>query len=116
MVTFSEFDVVYTNKRLFKDSKLLENLENFIDVFEEYPALENILSEKGTVNSHMTRFGRNTLFDFVDSVLAPDPNYLFCDDLGNEFADFISVYNQKSVCFYHAKYASSQFSASDSKL
>ncbi|WP_042168103.1 hypothetical protein [Paenibacillus gorillae] len=113
IVTFSEFDVVYTNKRLFKDNKLLANLETFIDVFEEYPALESTLSEKGNVESHMTRFERNTLFDFVDSVLALNSDYLFCDDFGNEFADFISIKNQNSVCFYHAKHASSQFSASD---
>lgn len=113
IVTFSEFDVVYTNKRLFKDNKLLANLDTFINVLEEYPALGSILSEKGTVEANMSRFESNTLFDFVDSVLALDSDYLFCDDLGNEFADFISIYNQRSVCFYHAKYASSQFSASD---
>lgn len=113
IVTFSEFDIVYTNKKLFKDSKLLANLESFIDVFEEYSSLEGILSEKGSIASHMTRFESNTLFDFVDSVLAVNADYLFCDDLGNEFADFISIDNQKNVSFYHAKHASSQFSASD---
>ena len=116
IVTFSEFDIVYTNKRLFKDNKLLANLENFINVFEEYPVLENILSEKGNVTSRMTKFDKNTLFNFVDSTLVKDPDYLFCDDLGNEFADFISVYKQKSICFYHAKYSSSQFSASDFQI
>ncbi|WP_281883349.1 hypothetical protein [Paenibacillus sp. YYML68] len=113
IVTFSEFDIVYTNKRLFQDSKLLANLDSFMDVLEEQQELTTIHSEKGKIEPHMTSFEGDTLFSFIDSVLAIDPEYLFCDDLGNEFADFISIYNQNSICYYHAKYATSQFSASD---
>lgn len=51
--------------------------------------------------------------NFIDTILASDADYLFCDDFGNEFADFISIKNSKSICYYHAKYATSQLSASN---
>jgi hypothetical protein len=116
IVTFSEIDIVYTNKRLFKDNKLLANLDSFMDVLEEHPGLVNIRSEKGNTSPQITVFEDSSLFNFIDTILASDTDYLFCDDFGNEFADFISIKNSKSICYFHAKYATSQRSASDFQI
>lgn len=113
IVTFSNIDIVYSNKKIFKDSKLLGNLDFFLEVLEPYDALNSVTSEKGVNTSTSTSFDPNSLFHFIETHLASDADYLFCDDLGNEFADFISVRDLKSVCYYHAKYDTSQLSASD---
>lgn len=113
IVTFSDIDYVYTNKKLFKDSQLLRNLNTFLNVLEPYDSLKSITSEKGNYESSSTNFDPNSLFFFIENTLASDVDYLFCDDLGNEFADFISIKNLKSICFYHAKFGESNLSASD---
>ncbi|MCG3087340.1 hypothetical protein [Sporosarcina cyprini] len=113
IVTFSDIEYVYTNKKLFRDTKLLGSLDIFLNVLEPYDSLNSITSEKGNYTSTSTSFDSNSLFFFIENTLATDVDYLFCDDLGNEFADFISIKNLESICFYHAKNGSSQLSASD---
>ena len=113
IVTFSEINYVYANKKLFKDAQLLGNLDTLLDVLEPYDSLSTINSEKGNYTPTSTEFDRNSLFSFIENTLATNVDYLFCDDLGNEFADFISIRNSKSVCYYHAKNGNSNLSASD---
>lgn len=113
IVTFSEINYVYANKKLFKDTQLLGNLDTLLDVLEPYDSLSTVNSEKGNNASTSTEFDRNSLFFFIENTLATNVDYLFCDDFGNEFADFISIKNSKSVCYYHAKNGSSSLSASD---
>jgi hypothetical protein len=116
IITFTEIDMVYSNKKLFQDSKLLGNLDFFLDVLDPHPELLTITSEKGSNNPSSTQFDINSLFYFIENKLVKNIDYLFCDDLGNEWADFISVTNLKSFCYYHAKFASSQLSASDFQI
>lgn len=113
IVTFSEIDYVYTNKKLFKDTKLLGNLDSFLNVLEPFESLSSITSEKGNYTQTSTNFDSNSLFFFIENTLASNVDYLFCDDLGNEFADFISIKNLDSICYYHAKNGKSFLSASD---
>ncbi|OCA85260.1 hypothetical protein [Pseudobacillus wudalianchiensis] len=117
IVAFSEVEYVYSNKKLFKDSKLLENLDSFLEVLVPYDSLKKITSEKG--NNYPTSsvsFDKQSLFFFIENTLALDVDYLFCDDLGNEFADFISIKNLQKICYYHAKYGESTLSASDFQI
>lgn len=114
IVTFAEIDYVYSNRKLFKDTKLLGNLDSFLNVLEPYESLKLITSEKGkNYTSNSNNFDQESLFFFIENTLASNVDYLFCDDLGNEFADFISIKNNKSICYYHAKSGSSSLSASD---
>ncbi|UCZ53465.1 hypothetical protein LGQ02_01295 [Bacillus shivajii] len=113
IITFSQIEHVYSHKKLFKDSKLLGNLEAFLDVLEPYEALSTITSEKGNNSPDSSSFNSNSLFFFIENTLASNVDYLFCDDLGNEFADFISINDSKNICYYHAKSGNSRLSASD---
>lgn len=113
IVTFTTADTVYTKKKIFKDHKLLNNINSFVSIFETHNELENINSEKGkNYSKNSSEFLKDSLFYFVENKLAYDHQYLFCDDLGNEFADFISI-NSNNIYYYHAKYANSNLSASD---
>lgn len=112
IITFNKFDFVYSNKKLFKDSRLLGNIGNFLDVLEPFEELKSISTEKGTFSTTSSTFTSESLFYFVENTLATSVDYLFCDDLGNEFADFISI-KDKKITFYHAKDGNSKLSASD---
>ena len=93
--------------------KLLGNLDYFLNILEPYESLSSITSEKGDYTQTSTSFDSNSLFFFIEDTLASSVDYLFCDDLGNEFADFISIKNLDSICYYHAKNGNSFLSASD---
>ncbi|MFC3039452.1 hypothetical protein ACFOGI_04250 [Virgibacillus xinjiangensis] len=116
IVTFSDMEIVYSNKKLFKDNKLLQNLDSFLEVLVPYDELTSITAEKGNTSKTSSKFEENTLFDFIESNIAYDIDYLICDDLGNEFADFISILDSKKISYYHAKHGNSQLSASDFQI
>ncbi|RNA68810.1 hypothetical protein [Alteribacter keqinensis] len=112
LVLFDDINIVYWANTLFKDNALLSNIENFLDVFLEFPELKDITSEKGpTDNTTLKAFERNSLFNFIELKLANNSNFIFCDDLGDEWADYISLDDNK-ICFYHAKYHEPSLSAS----
>lgn len=65
----------------------------FLGVLEPYASLNLIISEKGNYTPTSTNLDQNLLFYFIENTLASDGDYLFYDDLGNEFANFISIKN-----------------------
>ncbi len=74
------------------------------DVFITNEKLRQVTSEKGNVTSHCKEFSDESIFGFIEKELVDDQTeYLFCDDLGDEWADFIEVKSDR-ICLYHAKY------------
>ncbi|MGF7049329.1 hypothetical protein J2T13_003839 [Paenibacillus sp. DS2015] len=65
IVTFSEIDIVYSNKKLFKDNKLLANLDSFMDVLEEHSELEDIRFEKSDDSIPLEPHSRNIPFSIL---------------------------------------------------
>ena len=111
IVTFDTPDLVYSNRKLFKDSRLLSNIDAFLKVFIPYEELEEVTSEKGNFTANSTDFDDDSIFGFVENSFIQDSEYFICDDLGKEWADHIGL-NEDSISFYHSKYKNSQFSAS----
>lgn len=104
LVSFSAPDTVYFSGKLFQDSRLLGSIDALKDVFIPYESLKSIKSEKGDFTSSSISFSTGSLFNFVeDELVDKDTEYLFCDDLGDEWADFIAVKSDR-ICLYHAKY------------
>jgi hypothetical protein len=112
IVNFKEADYIYSNRNIFKDEKLLNITDNLLSVFIEYDELTKTKSEKGKLKSTSTKFPEDSLFGFAQDVILKDSQVLICDDLGNEWADLISI-NENEIILCHAKYAISQLSASD---
>lgn len=112
IVGFDNFDMVYRSRKLFKDSNLLGNLDYFLNVFIPDIRLNGINSEKGSTNIRSSKFNKDSLFGYLETSVVPNADYLFCDDMGNEWADYISVAEEKNVMFYHCKHSSLSFSAS----
>ena len=111
IINFEDLSLVYTNRKLFKDSKLISYIDNFINVFNGKNELKSVTSEKGDNTDTSTSFNTNSIFGFVENKITHDSNFCFLDDLGNEWADFIKI-NTKTLTFIHAKFDKSQFSAS----
>lgn len=110
ILNFENIDLVYSNKKLFKDSKLLGNIDHFMKIFISYEELANTTSEKGNFAITQTLFTDDSLFNFVEAQFLDGSDFFICDDLGREWADHIGVTEDK-VAFYLSKYQTSAFSA-----
>ena len=111
IINFEDLSLVYTNRKLFKDSKLISYIDSFIEAFNGRTELNAVTSEKGTFTNASTAFTANSIFNFVESRVIHDADFAFLDDLGNEWADFIKL-KASTLTFIHAKFGDSQFSAS----
>lgn len=111
IMNFDNIDLIYTNRKLFKDSRLLGNIEHFLKIFKPYKRLSSVISEKGSFTENSKVFSANSIFEFVESEFLNHADYFICDDLEKEWADHIGITNNK-IAFYLAKYDTSQYSAS----
>lgn len=112
IINFDKIEYVYTNRKIFRDSKLLENLDHFFETFIPRLELKNIISEKGSYDETSTKFTEDSIFGFIENIEAKDSKLLICDDMGTEWGDFIAA-NETDITFYHAKYHTEGLSASD---
>ncbi len=111
IVNFDNCELIYTNRKLFKDNRLLGNIDNFLKIFLPNPQLQNTNSEKGTFSAASTNFSPGSVFNIVEDIFLEDSEYLVCDDLGKEWADHISISGNK-IKFIHSKYKEVNYSAS----
>jgi phage shock protein PspC (stress-responsive transcriptional regulator) len=66
-----------------------------------------VIDEKGTFTEEHVAFDANSTFGVIQSAVADGDEVLVCDDLGDEWADFIGLNNTSSpprITFYHAKH------------
>jgi len=111
IVNFENFDLIYTNRKLFKDNKLLGNIDHFLKIFIPRPELDVTISEKGNFSVGQTKFDLNSIFGFVENTFVNNCDYFICDDLGKEWADHIGITDDK-IMFFHSKHKDSGYSAS----
>ncbi|KAA6440608.1 hypothetical protein FEM33_08480 [Dyadobacter flavalbus] len=111
IINFEDLSLVYTSRKLFKDSKLVGFIDNFLEIFTGNSALLTTTSEKGTFNTTSVGFSTTSIFHYIDNILVPASDYAFLDDLGDEWADFITLKDNK-ISFIHAKNGDTQLSAS----
>ncbi|WP_320018668.1 hypothetical protein [Labilibaculum manganireducens] len=111
IINFDRVDLIYSHRKLFRDSRLLGNTESFLRVFKPNITLSNVKSEKGQVTKTSTNFSIGSIFEFVESEFLPAYTFFLCDDLGNEWADHIGL-SDDNISFFHSKYKESNFSAS----
>jgi hypothetical protein len=111
LINFDNLDMIYTNRKLFKDTKLLGNINHFLKIFKPYPELINVLSEKGSLNITSTTFDSDSIFGFVENEFKNECKYLICDDLNKEWADHIGISDDK-IMFIHSKHKDAKYSAS----
>ena len=112
IINFDSVEYIYTMKHLYKDSSLLGYVDIFLDVFKPHHDLVNMLSEKGIDSGNSSvRFCNDSLFGFIEDKLMPDSDFTILDDLGDEWADYILLKDNR-IQFVHAKHNTSTASAS----
>jgi len=99
-LTFSDASYAYAAGQLFRDHRLLASRAALLEVLSgRLPPDASV--EKGEAND---RFAADSLFGFVVDHASANDQYLVCDDMGAEWADFIGVSTaRQQITFYHCK-------------
>ncbi len=107
IVLFDSLSLAYIDGTLFRDDVFASGGGNFLKYLRPTPALTDVTSEKGGFAPHKTEFDENSTFGAIARSIAASDELLVCDDLNDEWADFIGVNNSADpphVTFYHGKH------------
>lgn len=111
IITFSEPKFSYYANVLYVDDYLVNNNSAILKNFFPLPGLEKTTSEKGKINLNSDSFDDMSVFNVLEKYLEENYDYVFCDDLGDEIADYIAC-SENTIGFFHAKSSKRKFSAS----
>lgn len=115
IVLFDDVRLAYIDGQVFRDETLLDGGESFLRYFTANAHLATVTSEKGTFTATQTAFDAASSFGvIVNHISSADP-ILLCDDLGDEWADFIGIADEAGttqISFYHAKHGMLSLGAS----
>ncbi|HET6409604.1 MAG TPA: hypothetical protein VFG14_17080, partial [Chthoniobacteraceae bacterium] len=114
-ILFSDMTLTYSDGGLFRDEALVRGGEPFLAHLLPEPRLANATSEKGEFWDGQEAFTEESVFRITSEHIAGDCNVLVCDDLTDEWADFIGLStesNPPTVSFYHAKHGNPSLGAS----
>lgn len=112
VVTFSDPQYGYSERQLFKDSALLGSIDSLLRIFDAHRELVGLTEEKDV---RANGFGSNGIFRFVEDSLIPIDAALVCDDLGDEWADYVAIDPggvSPRLSFIHCKHGDVTTSAS----
>lgn len=118
-IYFDSIEHVYMSGAIFKDVAATNEIGTIIAAMELVPALagadrEKILRNKKDLTSSaaFTSFPSTSVFDISEKFFIAH-QYMFCDDLGDEWADHIAIDSTtKTMVFVHSKYGTSSTGAS----
>ena len=75
--------------------------------------MPTVKSEKGSFTVESENFTVDSMFYAIEKIHAED-DYIFCDDLGDEWADHVTFNkNNSNICFIHSKHGDPSTSASN---
>ena len=114
-ILFSDLALAYIDGALFRDEALAGGGASLLAHLRVDASLAQTISEKGEFAVGQVEFAQGCVFRSVVDTIADGDDVLLCDDLGDEWADFIGVSTQSSptmISFYHAKHGNQSLSAS----
>jgi len=114
-ILFSDLALAYLDGALFRDEALVGGGTALLARLQVDPSLALTTSEKGEFAVGQVEFDQDCVFRSVIDTIADGDDVLICDDLGDEWADFIGVSTHSSptrISFYHAKHGNQSLSAS----
>ncbi|WP_225421472.1 hypothetical protein [Sphingomonas parva] len=115
IVLFSDPALGYIAGNLFRDGAMAEGGDVLLRYLVTNADLENVTDEKGTFAQGQTAFDADSTFGAIVASVADGDEILVCDDLGDEWADFIGLDNRASpprISFYHGKHGPLSLGAS----
>lgn len=115
IILFSDLNLTYIDGDLFRDETLTNGGAGLLSHLLPQKVLAVAKSEKGDLVEDQAGFDSDSVFGIVVTDLSKDDALLVCDDLGDEWADFIGLgmdSNPRTINFYHAKHGGLSLSAS----
>lgn len=114
-LTFDNPIYMYCLDNCFEDVSGISEIDSILAMLIPKKDIEKVKSEKGSFDTDQTEFSKDSMFSFIENVHSND-DYIFCDDLGSEWADHIVIDRKdSSINFIHSKF-SKEFTNSASKL
>ena len=114
ILLFSALEFAYIGGSLFRDDSLVDGGADLLRRLRPEPLLAAVTEEKGTFTPAHAAFDADSCFGVVVSHVSAGDDVLVCDDLGDEWADFIGLNNASSpprITFYHAKHGAPSLGA-----
>ncbi|RYM61138.1 hypothetical protein BSR03_13370 [Serratia proteamaculans] len=107
IVLFDQPRFAYLDGSLYQDDSLVNGGTQFLGYLFGNAELATVTDEKGTFTAAHRTFDPDSTFGAVLSTIAPEDDVIVCDDLGDEWADFVGFRTDPAsprVTFYHAKH------------
>ena len=115
-VTFTSPEYFYSAGKLYRMAGFEQEVAQVRRFLSAHPPLDTASSEKGDpYPATATSFSPESIFGIVERTLSRDDTYLWCCDLGDEWADYIGV-GAGRVTFYHCKHGTPTTGASDFQI
>ncbi|KDP95410.1 hypothetical protein ER13_02210 [Brevundimonas sp. EAKA] len=115
VVLFDDLALAYIDGTLYRDDVFAAGGEDLLRYLLTERALADTVSEKGGLTAVQTAFDPTSVFGVVVNQIAHQDDVLLCDDLSDEWADFIGLNTRATpptVTFYHAKHKGLSLGAS----
>lgn len=114
IVLFDDVRLSYIGGQVFQDEAMLDGGSGVLPYLHPEVSLQTVASEKGDFVANQVEFDGTSTFGAIVEHVAAEDDVLVCDDLGDEWADFIGIREDAGfvqVSFYHAKHGSLELSA-----
>lgn len=115
VVLFADPILAWISGTLFKDDAFAGADQVILKYMKTSVALKQATSEKGDFDPLQKHFSDASVFKILIDSIADQDTTLVCDDLGDEWADFIGIGEHHGVpvlTFYHAKHGEASLGAS----
>lgn len=115
LVLFDEVSLAYLFGTLYRDDAFAAGNETLLRHLKAEARLATATDEKGEFEASQIEFDADSVFGIVASEIARADGTLVCDDLGDEWADFIGFNDDGQIpilSFYHAKHGDLSLGAS----
>lgn len=107
IILFDQLQFAYLDGSLYQDNSLVNGGSQFLGYLFANAELATVTDEKGAFTVAHHNFDYDSTFGAVLSTVAPEDDIMVCDDLGDEWADFIGFRTDPAsprITFYHAKH------------
>lgn len=115
IILFAHPRYAYLDGTLYQDDSLINGGARFLSYLFTNAELATVTDEKGAFTAAQRTFDRGSTFGAILSTVAQEDDVVVCDDLGDEWADFIGFWTNPAsprITFYHAKHGDLSLSAS----
>lgn len=115
IISFTQPQYAYVFRHAFEDTRLLGDIPSFLSIFDDTCNWGGIDDEKGDLSPGRADFENRSIFYLVEHQIVDTANIVFCDDLGDEWADHIACWDgaDSKIGFYHSKHGDVGLAASE---